>query len=64
MTLPAIKKPYPKVVTFPFAGDLVIKKLKFLKVFQDKDRCFFLFNFKNEHLYHERLLIRKFFLAI
>ena len=46
MTLPAIKKPYPKVVTFPFAGDLVIKKLKFLNVFQDKDRCFFLFNFK------------------
>ena len=63
MTLPAIKKPYPKVVTFPFAGDLVIKKLKFLNVFQDKDRCFFLFNFKNEHLYLERLLIQKFFLA-
>ena len=41
MTLPAIKKPYPEVVTFPFAGDLVIKKLKFLNVFQDKDRCFF-----------------------
>ena len=64
MTLPAIKKPYPKVVTFPFAGDLVIKKLKFLNVFQDKYRCFFFFFFKNEHLYHERLLIRKFFLAI
>ena len=50
------KETYPKVLTFAFAGDLVIKQLKFLKVFQDKDRLFFLFNFKNDDLYHERLL--------
>ena len=40
-----------------------MKKLKFLKVFQDKDRCFFLFNFKNVHLYRERLLNSKIFLS-
>ena len=54
MTLPAVKK-HPKVLTFAFAGDLVIRKLNILKVFQDKDRCFFLSNFKNDHIYHERL---------
>ena len=62
MTLPAIKK-CPKVLTFAFAGELVIKKLIFLKVFQDKDQFFFLFNFKNDHLYHERFLNSKIFLS-
>ena len=63
MTLPAIKKTCPKLLTFAFAGDLVIKQLKFLKVLQDKDRCFFPFNFKNDHLYQERLLDSKIFLS-
>ena len=34
-----------------------------LKLFQDKDRCFFLFNFKNDHLYHVRPLNSKTFLS-
>ena len=62
MTLSAIKK-HPKVLTFAFAEGLVIKKLKFLKVFQDKDRCLFLFSSKNDCFYHERLLNSKHFLS-
>ena len=42
MTLPAMKKTYPKVLTFAFAGDLVIKKFNFLKVFQDKADIFYI----------------------
>ena len=57
------KKSYPKVLTFPFAEDLVIQKLNFLKVIQEKDRCFCQFNFKNDHLYHERLVNSKIFLS-
>lgn len=55
MPLPAIKKTYPRVLKFAFAGDLVTEKLTFLKVFQDKDRCCFLFNFENDCFYYEKL---------
>ena len=59
MTLLAVKTACPKVLIFAFAGDLIKKKLKFWKVFQDKDRCFSLFNFKNDHFYYKRLLNSK-----
>ena len=59
--IPCYKKAYRKVLTLAFAEDIVIKKFKSLEVFRDKGRCFFLFTFKNDHLFYERLLNSKIF---